>query len=144
MKQLVLLLLTLFCFSLYGQNSTGTISGAVHDPSSALLPGARVTALNEATGLRREMLTNSEGLYNLPLLPVGVYSLTVEKEGFKRQVQTGIRVEILQVRSVDFKLDIGAVSETVTVESRAPLSGVGPEKSARGEQSRPTGIRKLS
>ena len=67
------------------------------------------------------MLANSEGLYHLPLLPVGVYSLTAEKEGFKRQVQTGIRVEIQQVRSVDFTLDIGAVTDTVTVESRAPL-----------------------
>ncbi|HWB99859.1 MAG TPA: TonB-dependent receptor [Bryobacteraceae bacterium] len=106
---------------LYGQNTTGTITGFVRDPSSALLPAAHVTVVNENTGLRRDLLTNSEGLYTIPFLPVGVYSVTAGKEGFKSQVQKGIRVEILQVRSVDFVLELGATSETVTVESRAPL-----------------------
>ncbi len=106
---------------LLAQNTTGTITGFARDPSSAALAGARVTVSNENTGLRREVRTSEEGLYSVPFLPVGVYSVAVEKEGFKRQVQTGIRLEILQVRNVDFSLELGVTAETVTVESRAPL-----------------------
>jgi hypothetical protein len=103
------------------QNTTATLSGVVRDPSSGVLTGAKVTITNEETGLKRVANTNEEGAYRVPFLPIGSYSVRVEKQGFKAEVQTGIRLEIQQVRTVDFQLQLGAVTETVTVESRAPL-----------------------
>jgi len=103
------------------QNSTGTITGTVHDPSDAVVGAARVTARNEETGLTRSAESAAEGLYRIPLLPAGRYAVRVEKQGFKSQVQTGVRIEILQVRAVDFRLELGSVADTVTVETRAPL-----------------------
>src|SRR5438045_2779464 len=103
------------------QNSTGTIAGVVRDPSNAVLPGAKVTVSNEATGLTRNGQTNSTGEYRVPFLPVGVYTIRVEKEGFKTQRQVEIPLDVTQVRAVDFSLQLGAVNETVTVESQAPL-----------------------
>lgn len=120
-------LLRLVCLALiaavaaFSQNTTGGIGGLVRDPSGAFISGARITVRNEATGFTRTAETSGEGLYNVPLLPAGVYSVTVEKEGFKTQTQTGVRVEILQVRSVHFQLELGAVSDRVTVETSAPL-----------------------
>ncbi|MFN0170084.1 MAG: TonB-dependent receptor domain-containing protein [Bryobacteraceae bacterium] len=116
-----LLLLAVWAALLPAQNTTGTLTGFVRDPSGAVLVDTDVQVVNEGTGLRRRVRTNNEGAYHVPFLPVGVYSVTVEKDGFKRQSQTNIRLEILQVRSVDFALELGATTETVTVESRAPL-----------------------
>ncbi len=103
------------------QNTSATIAGVVRDPSSGVLTGAKIVITNEETGLKRTVNTNEEGAYRVPFLPIGSYSVRVEKQGFKAEVQTGIRLEIQQVRTVDFQLQLGAVSETVTVESRAPL-----------------------
>ncbi len=115
----------------FAQNTTGSIVGVVRDPSSAVVTGARVTVRNEETGLARSTESNEEGLYRVPFLPGGAYSVRVEKAGFKAQRQTGIRIEILQVRAVDFALELGQVSETVTVETRAPL--LETETSSSGE-----------
>ncbi|MBK9170172.1 MAG: carboxypeptidase regulatory-like domain-containing protein [Bryobacterales bacterium] len=103
------------------QNTTGSIVGVVRDPSDANIANAKVVVRNENTGFTRTVETNEEGIYRFPFLPVGVYSVQAEKEGFKAQRQTSIRIEILQVRSVDFRMELGSVTETVTVESTAPL-----------------------
>jgi Carboxypeptidase regulatory-like domain/TonB dependent receptor len=105
----------------FAQNATGTITGVVRDPSNAVLPATHVTVNNESTGLTRKTVANQDGEYRVPFLPVGIYSIRVEKEGFKAQVQTGISLDVQQVRSVDFALQLGTVNETVTVESHAPL-----------------------
>lgn len=121
--RIALILIIICCLSPLGraQNTTGAISGTVQDPSDALVTGARVTVRNEETGLTRTTTTSGEGLYRVSFLPAGPYSVRVEREGFKSETQTGIVIEILQVRSVDFHLQVGAVTDTVTVESRAPL-----------------------
>ncbi len=121
-----------FCLApLAAQNTTGTISGVVRDPSGAVVPGVRVVARNEETGLVRAAATGVEGLYRIALLPTGSYSVRVEKQGFKAQMQTGVRIEILQTRGVDFNMELGSVTDTVTVETRAPL--LEAETSAAGE-----------
>lgn len=117
--------------ALLGQNTTGSIVGVIRDPSSAVVAGAKVTVRNEETGLTRNADSNDEGLYRVPFLPGGSYRVKVEKAGFKSQQQTGVRIEMLQVRAVDFQLDLGAVSETITVETRAPL--LETETSSAGE-----------
>lgn len=113
------------------QNTTGAIVGAVRDPSDALVGDVKVTARNQATGFARTTETNAEGLYRFPLLPAGSYTIRVEKDGFKAQQQTGIQIEILQTRAVDFRLELGSVTETVTVETSAPLLEM--ESSQAGE-----------
>ncbi len=125
------LLAALAVSTLSAQNTTGAIVGAVRDPSDAIIAGVKVTVRNEQTGLTRETLTNEEGLYRFPLLPAGTYTVKAEKEGFKAQQQTGVQIEILQTRSVEFRLDLGSVAETVTVETRAPL--LETESSQAGE-----------
>jgi hypothetical protein len=117
----VFALAALLAPSLSAQNTTGAIVGVVRDPSDALVGDVKVTVRNESTGLTRSTETNAEGLYRFPLLPAGSYTVRVEKQGFKAQQQTGVQIEILQTRSVDFRLELGSVSETVTVETRAPL-----------------------
>src|SRR2546425_13307259 len=76
--------------------ATAQISGAVQDPSGAVLPGAEVTATQTDTGVRRSTITNETGYYVLPNLPLGPYKLEAALPGFRTYVQTGI---ILQVNS---------------------------------------------
>lgn len=113
-------LLGIICLA-WSQNTTGTISGLISDPSKAAIPNAEITVTNEGTGLRRTASSNEDGTYRLPFLPIGVYSIQVKREGFRSEIQKGVQLEILQVRSVDFTLQVGAVSETVTVQSEAPM-----------------------
>lgn len=122
---------SVFFSILLAQDTTGTIAGTVSDSSEATVAGVQVTVTNENTGLKRAAISGNNGSYRIPFLPVGFYAVQVSKEGFKSQAQTGVRLEILQVRTVDFKLALGQVSETVTVESQAPL--VDAETSQAGE-----------
>ena len=105
---------------LYGQ-TTATLAGQVNDASGAAVPEASVVLTNADTGARREAITNSEGLYQFPLLPPGTYNLAVQKQGFKQVTQEGIRLEVNQAARIDLSLQIGAVSETVEVTGSAPL-----------------------
>src|SRR3954454_18512443 len=105
----------------FSQNTTGTISGLITDPSKAGIPNAEVTVTNENTALRRTVTSNEDGTYRLPFLPIGTYSIQIRREGFRTEVQKGVQLEILQVRTVDFTLQVGAVSETVTVQGEAPM-----------------------
>jgi hypothetical protein len=121
-------MLARFCFAVLGicsivwsQNTTGTISGLISDSSRAGIPKAEITVTNENTALRRVVGSNDDGAYRIPFLPIGVYSIQVKKEGFRSEIQKGVELEILQVRTVDFTLQVGAVSETITVQGEAPM-----------------------
>src|SRR5262245_8386100 len=114
------LLLLLAACAAWSQNSSGTISGLVKDTSNAAIPKAQITINNENTGLRRIVETNDDGTFRVPFLPVGVYSIQVKKDGFRSEIQKNVQLEVLQTRTVDFTLPVGAVSETVTVQSDAP------------------------
>ncbi len=103
------------------QNTTGTISGRITDQSSAVVPGVAVTVSNDGTGLSRTATTNDDGEYVIPFLPIGSYTVRAKKDGFKSQAAPNLRLEILQVRKVDFTLEVGDVSQTVEITSNAPL-----------------------
>jgi outer membrane receptor protein involved in Fe transport len=106
------------CFGMgvYGQvGLRGTLKGAVADANSAFVPSATVTAKNEATGLTSTAVTDSEGNYTLADLLPGNYTVTVEKQGYKKTVKTGVNVAAGTVTSNPITLEIGSVSETVTV-----------------------------
>ena len=105
---------------LYGQTTTGTLQGQVRDATGATVPDARVTITNIRTGVSHEMLTRSDGRYVMPLLLPGDYQVSVEKAGFKRLTQSGIKLDVQQVRSIDLELAVGDVATTVQVEGTPP------------------------
>src|SRR5438270_5153090 len=89
------------------QTSTSRITGTVTDTAGAVVPGATVTALNEATGITQTQTTTDAGLYSFASLPVGAYTITVEKAGFKPAKQTGNMLEVNTPLAVDVALAAG-------------------------------------
>src|SRR5437899_3649895 len=108
--------LWLFAFSMLGADPAGTIAGTVMDPSGAAVVGAKVSVTALATGLTRQTVSGGDGGYIIPLLPVGLYSLSVEASGFRRSEQKGIRIEADKSSTVPINLQIGATNETISVE----------------------------
>ncbi|HEX5481303.1 MAG TPA: TonB-dependent receptor, partial [Terriglobia bacterium] len=102
------------------QVQNGSITGSVSDPSGAVLPHVTVQALNEATQAHYMAVTTSSGQYTLPSLPIGLYTLSVQATGFKRDVQTHVRVEVGQREAVNFTLTVGSEVQTVQVTASAP------------------------
>jgi len=109
------------CFSLSAQvaNNT-TLVGTVTDANGAVVNGAAVTAVNVATNDTYTGTTNDEGSYTISFIREGVYSITVEHAGFTKLTQKGILVEINKTVRTDFSLKVGAVTETVVVDSVVP------------------------
>src|SRR2546423_462059 len=98
------------------QATTGTLRGVVADPAGGVISGATVTAKNENTGTESAPVTTSgEGVYEIPALSPGKYTVTAEAQGFKRSVSTNVDVKIGIVNPLDVKLEAGNIAETVTV-----------------------------
>ena len=116
--RVVLLSLCVSC-AVFAQFDSGQISGFVRDETGAIVPGATVTATNEGTGESRKATANSDGYYVFPQLVVGKYSVSVESPGFKRFVKSGVVLDAAAKVSVDVGLQVGAVSEQVTVQAAA-------------------------
>jgi outer membrane receptor protein involved in Fe transport len=104
-----------------GQAASGTITGLVTDPSGAVVPGASVIATDTATGVQTGAVTNAAGYYEAIDLQPGPYTLQIEANGFKKMVRSGIVVQVADRLGIDLKLEIGSVSETVSVTAQAPL-----------------------
>ena len=116
------LFVSFFCaFALWSAEPTGKIAGNILDPSAAVVQGAKIVVTNLSTGFRRETISESDGGYVFPLLPVGSYSIAVEAQGFRRFEQTGIVVEADKSSTVPIRLEIGSPAETVRVEANAEL-----------------------
>ncbi len=106
---------------LTAQTASGQITGTVKDASGALVPNAKVTLSNQQTGLTRDAKTSATGTYTFPLLPVGVYSVTGEVQGFRVAKSSDIRLNVDQVVRIDLELAVGSTSETVNVEANAVM-----------------------
>lgn len=105
---------------LLGQTADGTIRGTVADNSGSVVPGVSITARNLDTGLTVTVKTTGAGLYTIPNLPPGSYSIIAEGvKGFKRFEQTGVTVQTSTTTDLNITLQLGAVNETVTVEANA-------------------------
>lgn len=116
-KRLVLISALLGAASLpLTAQGTATIFGTVLDSSGAVVPGARILVRNVETGLEREARTHETGGYVVSQLPVGLYAVTCEAQGFKSASQDGIRLQVDENRRADFRLELGAITETVTVQ----------------------------
>src|ERR1700757_3892468 len=105
----------------FAQLTTAGIVGTVSDPSGSRIPGVTVTALQIETATPTTTTTDSSGNYTFTNLKIGKYSLTFQKEGFQRVVQTNVDLGIAQVIRFDIALKIGSVSETVEVTGAPPL-----------------------
>ena len=99
----------------------GSVVGVVKDSQGSTVPGATVTVVNKETNLTRETITNSEGAYSLANVPPGTYDVKVSLQGFREGVRSNVPVAIGQLSRVDMALEVGTVSETITVASEAQL-----------------------
>jgi len=99
------------------QSATGQITGTVKDASGAIVPGATIKIKGDLTGLSRETVTGKAGDYTIPLLPVGVYSVSGELQGFRPAKRTAIRLNVDQVVRIDLELQTGGLTEAVEVQA---------------------------
>jgi hypothetical protein len=106
---------------LRAQSTNASITGRVTDPSKALIVGARVAAVNAGTNFRYEAVTNGSGEYYLTNLPPGSYRIEIEKTGFKKSIKPDVIVHVQDALEIDFEMTLGPASQSVTVETGAPL-----------------------
>src|SRR4029077_17060379 len=102
------------------QAANGSIEGIVTDVSAGVLPGVTVTITNTDTGAERSVTTNTDGQYRALLLPLGRYRVVAELPGFKKFDQSGIVLQAGQTDLVNVTLQVGAVSEAITVTAESP------------------------
>lgn len=125
----LLMLLALSSSLAFAQNITGTILGAVTDGSGAVVPGAEITVTDKATNQAVTVRTNDEGLYQAPSLKPGAYQIKVSAPGFKTVVREGVALRVEDKLRLDFTLEAGEVTATVSVtgtpliETEAPSLG---------------------
>src|SRR5689334_22834487 len=117
---LLLLSMGLLVVGVHAQSSTtGNITGTVRDPQGAAVPKAEVTISDEKTGTSRTVTATEDGFYNATSLPAGVYSISTSPAGFKKTISTGVELHVNENKTVNLELQVGAVTETVTVTSEA-------------------------
>ncbi|MEX2262138.1 MAG: TonB-dependent receptor [Bryobacteraceae bacterium] len=110
---------------LLAQTEKAQLNGSVSDATGAVVIQAQVTVTHTGTGARRATATNDQGLFSLPFLDPGTYSVQIQKEGFRTASQTNFKLDVAQVARIDFTLEVGAVTEQVTVAAQAVLLDTG-------------------
>ena len=111
--------------ALFAQGERGTFNGSVVDSSGAAVARASVKALNPATGAESSTVTTEAGVYRMPYLPPGTYKITASSPGFRAAVRENVVLSVAQTLTVDFSLEVGNITETVTVSSDPPLLETG-------------------
>src|SRR3954464_3408104 len=123
----------------WSQSNVGEISGQVSDATGAAVPGCSVTATHTQTGLKRTVMTQDNGIFVFAALPEGKYNVVAEKQGFRSSEQAGVVLDAATRRNMDFRMEVGAVSESVTVSA-----AVEQVQTASGDVTRVIGSRQLS
>ncbi len=113
------LLIAMTALSTVAQSGSSRITGRVGDSKGATLPGASVTVINEATGVSQTQTTTDAGVFSFDSLPVGDYTVSVEQAGFKKFQKTGNVLAVGTPLTVDVAMEVGQVTETVTVQGGA-------------------------
>src|SRR5438046_2067522 len=108
-----------------GQEFRGAITGRVSDKSGGVLPGVTVTATNVATNVSSTTVTTGEGLFTIPYLTAGTYTVAAELSGFKKSLREGIDVRVGDRLVLDLSLEVGQLEETVLVTAQSPLLEMG-------------------
>lgn len=105
--------------TLFGQSERGTLTGTIQDSSGAVIPGAKVTLTNTQTGITTSIPTNDAGDYTVPQLQVGIYTVRVEKDGFRPASVTGITLNASATVRADAILEVGAAVQAIEVSASA-------------------------
>ena len=129
--QAIVTIVVVLMASLAYAQATSTFNGRVLDQGDAVLPGVTVTATNVDTGVSRTIVTNDEGSYFMPGLEPGVYEVKTELSGFAPSARQNVRLAINATLTIDFKLALAGLTETLTVTAEAPLIEVTQSKVAR-------------
>jgi hypothetical protein len=124
-----LLLIAIATVNLFAQ--TSQVGGRVTDASGGAVPGVQISVRSTASGAERQVRTNDSGLYTVPLLQPGTYDVRVSQQGFKPIVQSGITLEVDQRAELNFRLEVGTVSEQVEV--RASVSRLNTVEASQGQ-----------
>jgi len=117
----VALCLLLLIPAAFAQSDKGAITGTVSDAAGAMVANAAIEAKNTQTGAVYTAASSATGNYTLAQLPAGSYQLTTTVQGFKQYVRTGITVQVAQTIRINIPLEVGSITETVTVNADAPL-----------------------
>ncbi len=112
---IVLLLPVALCSQAY----FGTVSGEITDPTGAVVPGAKLVLTDQAKGFLFNAKTDSSGRYLFPSIPPGVYTVSVEMEGFQKEVRTGIRVDVTENATANLRLKVASATQSVEVSEQA-------------------------
>ena len=112
-------LFLLLCLPSAAQTGLGKITGTIVDASGLAVPDAEITAIHTGTGEVRKTASNQSGVYVLSPLPLGVYRLETRKDGFKAVSRGGVRIDVNSVVTIDLALEVGSVTERVTVQERS-------------------------
>lgn len=123
---LVLFALCALPFATYAQTATATLSGTVVDQNGAVVPGTDVTIINTGTGLQRQVTTNDEGYFTVPLLPPSTYSVRAQHTGFSPVEIQNVVLNVGDQKALKIELKAGDVNATVQVTSEAPLINESP------------------
>src|SRR5437870_6228778 len=113
------------------QGPVGTLNGTILDPTGAVVPGATVVAVNNATGVESRTTSTSAGAYTLPYLPAATYTIRVSAPNFKTSTAENVILRVAQDLTVNINLEVGAVSQQVTVSDQAPLLDAGTAEIGR-------------
>jgi hypothetical protein len=111
--------LTLFAVAAFAQSERGTITGVVHDSSGAVVPGAKVSIVNQSTKVTLSVNSNEAGEYTMPSLQPGTYVVRANKEGFRTSQVTGLVLDATQTVRADLNLEVGTATQTVEVIASA-------------------------
>src|SRR5690349_6222544 len=120
LMSVVCLVILSFSEHSFGQTFRGSISGRIADATGAVLPGVNVTVTNDATGLSRTTVTSATGDFSVPDLQLGTYTIEASLQGFQT-VRTKIEVSVSQNASVELKMGLSQVAETVNVTASTLL-----------------------
>ncbi len=113
-------LLLILSISAFGQ-STATLQGRVVDPSGAVVPNAKITVRDQATGVERTAQSDSDGNYQVAALPPGTYRIEAQAQGFQTQVINDLKLDVARTETQDIHLTVGAFTQEVTVTPESPV-----------------------
>src|ERR1051325_3011793 len=129
-QAIVTMLIVAVAASVAYAQATSTFNGRVLDQGDAVLPGVTITATNNATGVVRTTVTNADGSYYLPGLEPGVYEVKTELTGFAPAARQNVNLAINATLTIDFKLTVAGLNETLTATGESPMIEVTQSKVA--------------
>ena len=117
--------------SLFAQGDRAAFDGSITDVTGSAVPNATVVALETQTGVETKTTTTEAGVYRMPYIPLGTYKISVSAPGFKTAVAENVQLRVGQTLTVNFKLELGQVTENITVTADTPLLETGTAEIGR-------------